>query len=50
MGFGLPVIPLVGTIDIISSNFMNAFILTRPSLGLLHIISPKFVPELWPLI
>ena len=34
----------------ISPKFINAFILTRSSLGLLHIIFRKFVPELWPFI
>ena len=37
-------------IDRISPNFIYAFILTRYSMGLLHVIFPKFVPELWPLI
>ena len=36
--------------DRISPNFIYAFILTRSSLGLLHIIFRSFVPELWPLI
>ena len=37
-------------IDIISPNFIYAFMLTRSSLGLLHVIFfPKFVLELWPL-
>ena len=30
--------------------YIYAFILTRSSLGLLHIIFPTFVPVLWPLI
>ena len=34
----------------ISANFIYTFILARSSLGLLHVISCKFVPELWPLI
>ena len=34
--------------DIFSPNFIYAFILTRSSLGLLHFIFQKFVPELWP--
>ena len=33
-----------------SPNFIYAFILARSMLGLLHIISGTFVPELWPLI
>ena len=37
-------------IDIIAPNFIYALILTRSSLGSLHIIFPKFVPELWSLI
>ena len=36
--------------DRISPNFIYAFILTRSTLGLLHIIFHTFVPELWPLI
>ena len=36
--------------DRISQNFIYAFILTRSTLGLLHIILSTFVPELWPLI
>ena len=36
--------------DRISPNFIYAFILTRSTLGLLHIIFCTFVPELWPLI
>ena len=36
--------------DRISPNFIYAFILTTSTLGLLHIIYPMFVPELWPLI
>ena len=34
----------------ISLNFIYAFILTRSTFGLLHIIFRTFVPELWPLI
>ena len=34
----------------ISPNFIYAFILTRSTLRLLHIIFRTFVPELWPLI
>ena len=34
----------------ISPNFIYAFVLTRSTLGLLHIIFGTFVPELWPLI
>ena len=37
-------------LDIFSPNFIYAFILTRSSLGLLHIIFRKIVPELWPFI
>ena len=37
-------------IDRISPNFIYAFILTRSTLGLLHIIFCTFVPVLWPLI
>ena len=37
-------------IDRISTNFIYAFILTRSSLRLLHVIFRSFVPELWPLI
>ena len=37
-------------IDRISPNFIYAFILTRSSLGLLHVIFHTFVPKLWPLI
>ena len=33
-----------------SPNFIYAFILTRSSLGLLHVIFCTFIPELWPLI
>ena len=33
-----------------SPNFIYAFILTRSSFGLLHIIFRKFVPQFWPLI
>ena len=33
-----------------SPNFINAFILTRSTLGLFHIIFRTFVPELWPVI
>ena len=36
--------------DRISPNFIYAFILTRSTLELLHIIFGTFVPELWPLI
>ena len=36
--------------DRISPNFIYAFILTRSTLGLLHIIFRTFVPELWPFI
>ena len=36
--------------DRITPNFIYAFILTRSSLGLLHIIFCTFVPQLWPLI
>ena len=36
--------------DRISPNFIYAFILTRSTLGLLHIIFRAFVPVLWPLI
>ena len=36
--------------DIISPNFICAFILTRSRLGLLHFIFHTFLPELWPLI
>ena len=36
--------------DRISPNFIYAFKLPRSTLGLLHIIFPTFVPELWPLI
>ena len=31
-------------------NFIYALVLARSSLGLLHVIFRKFVPELWPLI
>ena len=34
----------------LSPNFIYTFILVRSSLGLLHAIFGKFVPELWPLI
>ena len=37
-------------LDIFSPNFIYAFMLTRSSLGLLHVIFRKFVPELWPFI
>ena len=37
-------------IDRILPNFIYAFILTRSSLGLLHVIFRSFVPEKWPLI
>ena len=37
-------------IDRISPNFIYAFISTRSSLELSHIIFRNFVPELWPLI
>ena len=37
-------------IDRISPNFIYAFNFARSSLGLLHIISCTFIPELWPLI
>ena len=37
-------------IDRISPNFIYAFILTRSTMGLLHIIFCTFVPVLWPLI
>ena len=33
-----------------SPNFIYAIILTRSSLGLLHVIFRKFVLELWPVI
>ena len=36
--------------DRIPPNFMYAFILTRSTLGSLHVIFRTFVPELWPLI
>ena len=36
--------------DRFSPNFIYAFILTKSSLGLLHVIFRTFVPELWPLI
>ena len=36
--------------DIFFTKFIFAVILTRPSLGLSHIILCIFVPELWPLI
>ena len=36
--------------DRISPNFIYAFILTRSTLGVLHIIFCTFLPELWPLI
>ena len=36
--------------DRISPNFINAFILSRSSFGMLHLIFRSFVPELWPLI
>ena len=36
--------------DRISPNFLYEFILTRSTLGLLHVIFHIFVPELWPLI
>ena len=36
--------------DRISPNFIYAFILTRSTLGPLHIIFRTFVPDLWPLI
>ena len=36
--------------DRISPNFMYAFILTRSTMKLLHIIFHTFVPELWALI
>ena len=38
------------TISQIFTKFHYAFVLTRSSLGLLHIIFRTFVPELWPLI
>ena len=31
-------------------QILYAFILTRSSLGLLHVIFPNFKPELWPFI
>ena len=34
----------------IFTNFIYVSILTRSSLGLLHVIFLTFVPELWPLI
>ena len=37
-------------IDRFSTNFIYAFILTRYSLGLLHLIFHAFLSELWPLI
>ena len=37
-------------IDRTLPNFIYAIILTRSSLGLLHVIFGSFVPELWPLI
>ena len=37
-------------LDLFSPNFIYAFILTRSSFGLLHIIFRKIVPELWPFI
>ena len=37
-------------LDIFSQNFIDAFIITRSSLGLWHVIFRKFVPELWPFI
>ena len=36
--------------DRLSPNFIYAFIMTRSTLGLLHIIFRSFVTELWPLI
>ena len=36
--------------DRVSPNFIYAFILTRSTLGLLHISFRTFIPELWPLI
>ena len=36
--------------DWLSPNFIYAFILTRSSLGLMHVIIRTFVPGLWPLI
>ena len=36
--------------DIFSPHFINAFILRRSNLGMLHVIYRKFVPELWPFI
>ena len=36
--------------DRISPNFIYAFILTRSTFGLLHIIFCTYVPELWPFI
>ena len=41
---------ILRTIDIYSPNFIYAFILTRSSLGLLHVIFRTFVTELWSLI
>ena len=37
-------------IDIFLPNFIYGFILTRSSLGLLHVLFRTFVPELWSLI
>ena len=34
----------------LTPNFIYAFILTRSSFGLMHVILCTFVPELWPLI
>ena len=48
IGFGLSVIQSVRSSIIIFSFPLN--ILTWSSLGLLLIIFPQFVPELWPLI
>ena len=37
-------------LDIFLPNFIYALILTRSSLGLLHVIFWKLVPDLWPFI
>ena len=41
---------ILNIIDRISPNFIHASILTRSTLGLLHITFRIFVPELWPMI
>ena len=38
------------TLHIFTKFHIYAFIMTRSSLGLLHVVFRKFVPELWPFI